>query len=109
MDAHFEFLKFLCVKCVRRAFCAATAFILMADCLAAEVAVPGTMPRKAPPIVSYDWSGFYVGGHVGYSRGYGRDTLLDPGPSTIDSSFGSIFGGMQFGYNYVLPSRLHRN
>ena len=65
------------------------------------------MPVKARPIASYDWSGFYIGGHLGYSRGYGRDTLLlGPGPSTTDSSFGSIFGGMQFGYNYMLPSRL---
>ena len=80
--------------------------VSMVDCLAADVMVPSPMPRKTPPIVSYDWSGFYVGGHAGYGRGYGRDTLLDPGPSTIDSSFGSIFGGMQFGYNYVLPSRL---
>ena len=64
------------------------------------------MPIKAPPIASYDWTGFYVGGHVGYSRGSGRDTLFDPGPSTADRSFGSIFGGMQFGYNYLLPSRL---
>jgi opacity protein-like surface antigen len=78
----------------------------MVDCLAADVVVPRLTPVKAPPIASYDWSGFYVGGHVGYSRGYGRDTLLDPGPSTADRSFGSIFGGMQFGYNYMLPSRL---
>jgi high affinity Mn2+ porin len=86
---------------------AATTFISVVDCLAADVAVPSLMPVKAPPIASYDWSGFYVGGHLGYSRGYGRDTLLlGPGPSTTDSSFGSIFAGMQFGYNYVLPSRL---
>jgi high affinity Mn2+ porin len=49
-----------------------------------------------------DWSGFYVGGHVGY----GRNTLFDPIPSAAASSFGSLFGGLQFGYNYMLPSRL---
>ena len=53
-----------------------------------------------------DWSGFYVGGHVGYGRGNGRDMLFDPGPSAADSAFGSLFGGTQFGYNYLLPSRL---
>jgi high affinity Mn2+ porin len=78
----------------------------MVDGRAADVAIPNLMPIKAPPIASYDWSGFYVGGHLGYSRGYGRDKLLDRGPNTTDSSFGSIFGGMQFGYNYMLPSRL---
>jgi high affinity Mn2+ porin len=50
--------------------------------------------------------GAYVGSHVGYSRGNGRNTLFDLGPSASDSSFGSLFGGMQFGYNYLLPSRL---
>ena len=64
------------------------------------------MPLKAPPIATYDWSGFYVGGHVGYGRGIGRDTLFDPNPTAADSSFGGLFGGMQFGYNYRLPSRL---
>jgi high affinity Mn2+ porin len=63
------------------------------------------MPLKALPIANYDWSGFYVGGHVGYGRGYGRNILSDPNP-TAGSSFGSLFGGLQFGYNYLLPSRL---
>jgi high affinity Mn2+ porin len=85
---------------------AAAAFPLTATtCLAADISV-GSMPLKAPPIAYYDWSGFYVGGHVGYSRGYGRDTLFDPNPTAANSSFGSLFGGLQFGYNYVLPSRL---
>ena len=75
-------------------------------CLAAEVSVVSSMPLKAPPIANYDWSGFYVGGHVGYSRGYGRNTLVDPAPTAASSSFGSLFSGLQFGYNYLLPSRL---
>src|SRR5258708_18386531 len=85
---------------------AATCFFSMADCLAADVAFPSSIPLKAPPIANYDWSGFYVGGHVGYSRGYGRDTLFDPNPTAASSSFGSLFCGLQFGYNYLLPSRL---
>jgi high affinity Mn2+ porin len=75
-------------------------------CLAADISVVSTMPLKAPLIANYDWSGFYVGGNVGYSRGYGRNTLFDPNPTATDSSFGSLFGGMQFGYNFRLPSRL---
>jgi high affinity Mn2+ porin len=64
------------------------------------------MPLNAPLIANYDWSGFYLGGHVGYSRGYGRNTLFDPNPMAASSSFGSLFGGLQFGYNYLPPSRL---
>ena len=71
---------------------------MVTDCLAADVAFPN-------PISNYDWSGFYVGGHVGYGRGYERNILSDPNP-TAGSSFGSLFGGLQFGYNYLLPSRL---
>ena len=80
---------------------------MVTDCLAADVAFPNSisMPLKALPIANYDWSGFYVGGHVGYGRGYGRNILSDPNP-TAGSSFGSLFGGLQFGYNYLLPSRL---
>jgi high affinity Mn2+ porin len=99
-----KYIKTILIACVG---VAATSFISVVDCLAAEVAVPSPMPLKAPPaIANYDWSGFYVGGHVGYGRGNGRDTLFDSGPSAADSSSGSLFGGMQFGYNYMLPSRL---
>ena len=86
--------------------CIAATYVLTADCLAADVAFPYSIPLKAPPIANYDWSGFYVGGHVGYSRGYGSNTLFDPNPTATGTSFGSLFGGMQFGYNYRLPSRL---
>jgi high affinity Mn2+ porin len=54
----------------------------------------------------FDWSGWYGGGHIGYSRGYGRDVLFDPAPNSAETTFGSIFGAVQFGYNYLLPSRL---
>jgi hypothetical protein len=50
-------------------------------------------------------TGFYVGGHVGYSRGNAWVTLADPDPTNFRSSFGSLTGGLQGGYNYVLPSR----
>ena len=68
----------------------------------------GPVPLQAPSSVaaSFDWTGAYFGGHVGYSRGYGRNRLLDPAPTAAGTSFGSLFGGLQFGYNYLLPSRL---
>jgi high affinity Mn2+ porin len=67
------------------------------------------VPPQPPTSVgaAFDWTGAYFGGHAGYSRGYGRNTLFDPNPTAAaDSSFGSLFGGLQFGYNYLLPSRL---
>jgi opacity protein-like surface antigen len=91
---------------IRLASIAATTCFFVTSCLAAEIPVASSMPLKAPPIANYDWSGFYVGGHVGYGRGNGRDALSDPNLTAANSSFGSLFGGLQFGYNYLLPSRL---
>jgi high affinity Mn2+ porin len=79
----------------------ATALAASGAAQAADQPKPATLPN---PLI--DWSGFYVGGHVGYGQGYGRNTLFDPNPATADASFGSLFGGLQFGYNYLLPSRL---
>jgi outer membrane immunogenic protein len=48
--------------------------------LGALAAVPATaadMPLKAPPpVVVYNWTGFYVGGNVGYSWGSGDVPLF---------------------------------
>jgi outer membrane immunogenic protein len=61
---------------------------------------------KAPPVAAaavYNWTGFYVGGHVGY--GWGNTTsdsfsaagaLLD----TTGSDPSGVFGGGQIGYNW---------
>src|SRR5258708_3154753 len=60
-------------------------------------------PRQAS--TQFDWTGFYVGGHVGYTRGHAEVTVADPDPIQFSKSFGSLAGGLQGGYNYVLPSR----
>jgi high affinity Mn2+ porin len=74
----------------------------------------GQLPLKSPSVVApaYDWTGFYVGGHVGYSRGKAQVTLADQvtltdpsSTSNFAGSFGSLNGGAQAGYNYLLPSR----
>ena len=63
---------------------------------------------KAPaaPAPFYDWTGFYVGGHVANSVGRANSTLSDPEPTASTNPFNSEYGGLQAGYNYVLPSRL---
>ena len=68
----------------------------------------GTMSAKALPAPApyYDWTGFYVGGHVAYSMGRATSTLTDLSPSVVGNAFSSLYGGVQAGYNYVFPSRL---
>ena len=69
------------------------------------------MVTKAPPPSSiptdFNWTGFYAGGHVAYSIwGRADSTLSDPAPMPSSNAFGSLYGGLQAGYDHVLPSRL---
>src|SRR5262249_32556904 len=59
---------------------------------------------KAPPAgvlpVQYDWTGFYIGGHIGY--GWSKNTFSDPFVpfSASDNSSNGVMGGGQVGFNY---------
>jgi high affinity Mn2+ porin len=88
---------------------------------AADMSVVNAMPLKAPPVPqSYDWSGFYVGGHLGLSTGT-SDWTANPtqaGLPAISGSLnvftpvdnfsesGSFLAGVQTGYNYMLSNRV---
>jgi outer membrane immunogenic protein len=59
---------------------------------------------KAPPMVVYDWTGFYIGVNGGVSVAKDRTQLITGNPSaeqTNLSPFGAIGGG-QIGYNWQL-------
>jgi high affinity Mn2+ porin len=82
--------------------------------------LPETMPAKALPIsTAYDWTGFYLGGHIGYALGNSNFTATTtPGAPSISGSLdlfqgfdifkeqGSFFEGLQIGYNYMFQNRL---
>jgi hypothetical protein len=79
---------------------------------------------------SFDWAGLYFGGHVGYSRGHAGvaapspsaraadlppavrqapwapTAVTGPDATAFSTSFGTLVGGVQAGYNFVLPSRI---
>jgi high affinity Mn2+ porin len=82
----------------------------LVGCVAALAGSPARAVDQAkPPIVQdadFDWAGWYVGGHIGYSRGQIDSRLFAADPTESSQSFGSLYGGLQVGYNYVLPSRL---
>lgn len=82
---------------------------------AAAAAYPGTMLAadaqrillKAPPHAkSFDWSGLYVGAHAGYGFGRANVALQEPPPTRFSNNFSGLIGGLQIGYNWVLPSNL---
>jgi high affinity Mn2+ porin len=78
------------------------------------------MALKAPPLLAFDWTGFYVGGHFGYAGGssdWTADTVAGPGPGASGSlnlfqpfnpfdEAGSYFMGLQAGYNRMLANRV---
>jgi high affinity Mn2+ porin len=82
---------------------------------------PASMPFKAPTIEPYyNWTGFYLGGHIGVATGSSdwfatqggavnpslSGSLNFPGKFNFMAGTGSYYSGLQAGYNYVLPSRL---
>jgi len=79
----------------------------------AQAAAASDLPVKAPPApASYDWTGFYLGGHMGYAWGNlswsttgasGAFSLAEP--IDIFSETGSFYEGLQTGYDYMLPDR----
>jgi high affinity Mn2+ porin len=83
------------------------------------------LATKAPPISAgapsaYDWTGFYIGGHLGYAWGNSNWTAssIASGVPSVSGSLnllqrfdpfdeaGSFFGGLQIGYDFMLPNRL---
>ena len=90
--------------------CAAAGAVLVGAANAAD------LPVKAPPqkpARAYDWTGFYVGGHLGYA--WGTSNWATPGnsgsidlsqPIDIFSEAGSFFTGLEGGYNFMLPNRM---
>jgi high affinity Mn2+ porin len=86
---------------------------LVGRCHAADPSlVP--IPVKALPVPSaYDWTGFYVGGHLGYA--WGSSNWTAPGisgsfnlsqPIDTFNETGSFFGGLHAGYDYMFPNRV---
>ena len=72
-------------------------------------AVAADMPLKAPAYRAvYNWTGFYLGGHVGYGGGsFGPDTNPLPLQGVFfPHSITGLIGGYQAGYNFQLPNNL---
>src|SRR4029079_9389233 len=96
---------------VRQTVCIICAFIVFGE---AGRAWGADMPVKAPPVpYAYNWNGFYVGGHAG--QAWGRSNWTTDGRSGALSLYkpfdsfnetGSIFAGVQAGYDSMLANRV---
>ncbi len=93
-------------------------FILGCVALAAMIsgrAMAADMPVKAPynappPVAAFDWSGFYVGAHLGYDwenfDGYSIHTDTGTFGQSISKRFTNAFAGFQAGYNYMITPHI---
>src|SRR5262245_66311699 len=97
---------------------ALAAFVAGGPWTAGAAAELTRMPVKAPPAPAgpmFDWTGFYVGAHIGYAAGRSDWSAAGAAPVAGTLNFfapydafrgtGSYFAGLQGGYNYLLPSR----
>jgi outer membrane immunogenic protein len=85
------------------------AVLLTAPVMAADIRMPAKAPPAAVVATAYNWTGFYIGGHVGY--GWGRSKIFDVdgygfGAETLRYNFNGIIGGVQAGYNWQMGSLL---
>jgi outer membrane immunogenic protein len=79
------------------------------------VALAAASPASAVPPVPYNWTGWYVGGNIGYSWGTATSNYTEPGfaccglglPTSFSGSenLNGIIGGAQFGYNWQANDR----
>jgi outer membrane immunogenic protein len=96
---------------MKKLLLASTALIaLAASAQAADLGVP-RMPIAAAVVApAFNWTGFYLGGHIGYGFGRGnhRNTLLgngaafDNGADTTAFTYNTrgVLGGLHAGYNW---------
>jgi outer membrane immunogenic protein len=67
-------------------------------------------PPPMPVALVNDWSGFYIGGHVGYgwadTASSGTGGAFDGGPQSVGVSPGGWLYGLQFGYNMTMQQYL---
>lgn len=90
---------------------AAAISLLATGAMAADLAPKPYV--KAPPMVAavYNWTGFYIGGNIGYSWGRSRDnsTLTTPAgvvlfASSDSANMNGVIGGAQIGYNWQMQN-----
>ncbi|MGZ5854559.1 MAG: outer membrane protein [Xanthobacteraceae bacterium] len=88
----------------------AVSIIFLGGTVAVQAADMATPVFKSNPVVAatYDWTGFYVGGHVSYgwrnTDATSIDTVTGAVVATDSSSASAFHGGGQVGYDLMMPS-----
>jgi opacity protein-like surface antigen len=84
--------------------------LLAACAVVSSLLASGVWAAEAPGADAFDWSGFYVGAHGGFSWGHSSSSTVNTatgaseGSGSSNSSAGS--GGIQFGDDYLLTKNI---
>ncbi len=80
----------------------ASAVAIAGSAFAADLPSRAPPPVYVPPVPIFTWTGFYLGGQVGYAWGTQRANVLLPSGTTIFNSYSAegVIGGGHVGYNY---------
>jgi outer membrane immunogenic protein len=75
---------------------------LATQAFAADLPSRAPPPVYVPPAPIFTWTGFYLGGQVGYGWGTERANVTFPAAGTLFNSFSAqgVIGGGHIGYNY---------
>lgn len=97
------------MKVQLRACLLASSALLASGALAADLPSVRPAAAPAPVFVAAGWTGFYIGGHIGWGRHDGNLTAFTPwngfaGFPVSGLSNNSVIGGVQAGYNYQMGS-----
>jgi outer membrane immunogenic protein len=91
----------------------AVASIAAGQAMAAEMTLPPAPAYArdtATTVSSYDWTGFYLGGNFDYSRANIDSTTVNTATGVVEPPntrpISSFHGGGQFGFDYMLRSRV---
>jgi outer membrane immunogenic protein len=64
--------------------------------------LPEQMPIVAPMVPYYNWTGFYIGGNIGWGWGGGNITDSLTGTTLSTTGDGAFIGGGQIGYDWQI-------
>jgi len=98
---------------MKHLLCAAAAITALGagPAAAADLAVAAAYKAASPIVpVLYNWTGFYIGGHVtgtwGHSTGTTVDTTTGVPLGSESTNRSSVHGGGQIGYDYMFSNRI---
>jgi outer membrane immunogenic protein len=85
--------------------CRSALFLGLAISSASAADLPARMPVKAPvvvPVAVYNWSGFYIGAHVGgvWGKKDWTDTTVNPPADVGSHNVSGLIAGGQVGFNW---------